>query len=297
VRAALGLLVLGSLFPSLTGRASTRAFAETYEARTGSEGDAQVETWVDNEDASLTGPNWAVWRVWWGGTAAITDALEVSAYVTGAQQRNGPANSTTSASTNTSDFALEKLLLLGRYRFVGDGLTGFSLMLQLELGIPMMPTRADVLDYGLMDHAYDLAERVVATYDLAHLLIAANVIFAESETAAENAVGYEFETYAKYAVGVAYAPFQPGLHGPPFTVGVEAFGDIPINNQHHGDWSVWAPGGFPFAVGPALSFARGRFWATASFGYAPGGAFALGPTGPVFNSSETIGRLIVAFEL
>ncbi len=301
MRVATGLLVIGSLVFAGIGRASTRAFAETYETRTGSQGDAQIETWVDYEDGSVSRANWDIWRVWWGGTASITDAIEVSLYVTAAQQRGGPADATGEPS---SALQLEKALLMGRYRLVGDGITGFSLMLQLELGIPMLPSIPDQETQNYLDHATDVGERIVLSYDRAHVLIAANLLVDEMETAFTSGAGtfgYDLKGYAKYAAGVAYAPFQPGLHGPPFTVGVEAFGDIPFNNQHHGVWSVWAPGGFPLAVGPTLSFASGRFWATASFGYAPVGAYAdshyLSPEGgSVFTSSEAVGRLIVAFE-
>jgi hypothetical protein len=312
MRVSLALLVIGSLLPPVVARASTRAFAETYETRTGSQGDAQIETWVDYEDASFSRANWELWRVWWGGTASITDAFELSFYVTAAQQRGGPADNTGETSTGLE---IEKALLMGRYRLVGDGVSGFSLMLQLELGIPMLPSAADQYALNYLNHSTDLGERLVLSYDFAHLLIAANLFVDEtmllgnspgspaaqpSPPAELSGTGYQFGVYAQYAIGLAYAPFQAGLHGPPFTVGVEAFGDLPFN--HDGVWSVWSPGGFPFAVGPTLSFASGRFWATASFGYAPFGAFAdpeyvpKASSGTVWTSTEAVGRLMVAFE-
>ncbi len=303
MRALPGLLLLGSLIPAGVSEAATRAFAETFETRTGSQGDAEIETWVDNDDGSIGVGNWTLWRLWWGGTASITDALELSVYVTAAQQRGGYSDLNGQAS---SGLELEKALLIGRYRLVGDGASGFSLMLQLQLGIPMLPSILDQENLDYLDHTTDLGERVVLSYDFSHVLIAANLLV--DETALFDGSGYDFTAYAKYAAGIAWAPFQPGLHGPPFTVGVEAFGDLPFN--HWGAYSIWWAGGFPFAVGPALSFASGRFWATASYGYAPTGAFvdsaANGPAVPVagvtpsgatsWTSSEGVGRLIVAFE-
>jgi hypothetical protein len=298
MRPLLGLLLLGALVPAATGRASTRAFAETYETRTGSQGDAQVETWIDDADGSVTSPNWTLWRFWWGGTASITDALELSVYVTAAQQRGGAADATGQSSTGLE---LEKAVLMGRYRLVGDGVMGFSLMLQLELGIPMLPSLPDQVALDYLDHSTDLAEWLVLSYDAPHLVVAANLM--ADERWLLDTTG--FETAVKYAAGIAWAPFKAGLHGPPLTVGVEVFGDIPFD--HTGAYSIWWPGDFAFAVGPALSFASGRFWATASYGYAPGGAFvapAVGPAAPVdgfpgpatWSSSEGVGRLIAAFE-
>lgn len=303
MRLLVRLVLLGGLVTAATGRASTRAFAETFETRTGSQGDAQIETWVDNADASVTLGNWSLWRIWWGGTASITDALEVSVYVTAAQQRGGFADINGQPSTGLE---LEKVLLMGRYRLVGDGITGFSLMLQLKLGIPMLPSISDQANLDYLDHSTNLGECLVLSYDLPHFLIAANLLV--DETALFNGDGYDFAVFAKYAAGIAWAPFSAGLRGPPFTIGVEAFGDFPFN--HAGAYSIWWPGGFPVAVGPALSFARGRFWATASYGYAPTGAFVapsgpapaapvpgVTPSGPVgWTSSEGVGRLIAAFE-
>lgn len=78
-------------------------------------------------------------------------------------------------------------------------------------------------------------------------------------------------------------------------MGVEAFVDLPF--ARGGAAGLFWPSGFPVAVGPAASFASGRFWATASLGYAPGGAIAWSGGKASWLSQETVGRLIVAFEL
>ncbi|MHB8418378.1 MAG: hypothetical protein ACYDCL_09905 [Myxococcales bacterium] len=291
-RALLCLLLL----PAATGRAATRAFAETYETRTGSEGDAQIESWIDDDDAFQ---DWDVWRFWWGGTASLSDSVEISTYVLAAQQEgaNDP---------NASGLQLEMLYLMARWRFFGDGAHGFSLMGQLEFCLPVESNPKDAQTYNYLSHATALGERLIASYDTAHFIASANLLLEEAAVwspGSKNGVDlgsseYFLHAALKWTAGLAWAPLPPGLHGPPFTLGVEAFGDVAAQDfDHAGVWSVWWPGAFPVAVGPALSFASGRFWATASWGYAPGGAYADPTLGlPRWSASEGVGRLIAAFE-
>ncbi|HUB09116.1 MAG TPA: hypothetical protein VMB50_19070 [Myxococcales bacterium] len=301
-RATLAALVL--LFAG-TGRAATRAFAETYETRTGAQGDGQVESWIDDDAAYGF---WDVWRFWWGATAALTDTVEVSAYVVGAQQWTGPSEASLESGQGqpSSGLQLEMLYLMARWRFFGDGKRGLSLMGQLEFCLPVLPALADQQKLPLLSHATVLGERLVASYDAPHFIASANLLF--DEAAAFDAPGrvqigdYSLHALLKWTAGVAYAPFQPGLGGPPFTIGVEAFGDIAARDFNYaGIWAIWWPGAFPAAVGPALSVARGRFWATASLGWTPAGVQSLVEYGdgllkPTQVGLEGVGRLIAAFE-
>lgn len=290
-RPALAALLV--LLPATAGQAATRAFAEGYETRTGAEGDAQVETWVDDGDA--TG-NWNIWRIWWGGTASITDALEVSVYVTAAQERaENPPVMSTQPGTASSALELEMLYLMARYRVFGDGANGFSGLAQLELCVPMLPSVLDQQALPYLTHGTALGERFVLSYDRPHLVSTANLLLEQAGVLQNDANGYVVDYGVKYTVGVAYAPFAAGTHGPPFTVGVEAFGDIPMpKGSNGGVWTVWWSGDFPVAVGPALSFASGRFWATATAAYAPTGVVS-GQKG-IPTGTERLGRLIAAFE-
>ncbi len=284
-RTALATLLI--LLPASAGQAATRAFAEGYETRTGSEGDAQIETWVDDGDS--TG-HWDVWRVWWGGTASITDRLEASVYVTAAQEESGTA---TSAGTGSSSLELEMAYFMARYRVFGDGADGFSGLAQLEFCLPMLPSVPDQHALPYLTHGTALGERLVLSYDRPHLVSTANLLFEQGALLSSDASGYDFKYGIKYTAGVAWAPFASGVHGPPFTVGAEVFGDIPVS-PNGGTWTVWWSGDFPVAVGPALSFASGRFWATATVAYAPMGVVPGEPNTP--KGSEVIGRLIAAFE-
>jgi hypothetical protein len=301
----LGLL-LALLGAAATARAATRAFAETYETRTGSEGDAQIESWID-DDSSYG--SWDVWRFWWGGTAAVTDDVEVSAYVLAAQQWTVPSEASLASGSgqSSSGLQLEMLYLMARWRFLGDGKRGLSLMGQLELCLPILPTLAEQHEFPLLSHASVLGERIVASYDAPHFIASVNLLF--DEAAVLDAPGrvevgdYALHALLKWTAGVAYAPFQSGLGGPPFTIGVEAFGDVAAREfNYSGVWAIWWPGAFPAAVGPALSVARGRFWATASLGWTPSGVQSLTEYGngllwPTRVGPEGVGRLIAAFEL
>lgn len=281
----LPLALLPSLVLAADASAATRAFAETYEARTGAEGDAQIETWIDDDH---TFGSWTVWRFWWGGTASITDALEVSIYLTAAQQ--GAVNQP------SLGLALETAYFFARYRFLGTGGEGFSLLGQLQYILPLMPDYADQQTYDYLDHANTFGERLVASYQKSRFLASANLLVDElllqSSTGGANLFGV-----AKYTAGAAFAILPPGPRGPPLTVGLEVFGDFPFARSGIG--AIWWPGGFPVAVGPAVSVAFGRFWATASWGYAPGGVLhdtpAPGQSGS-YTATEGVGRLIAAFE-
>jgi hypothetical protein len=290
VRRRATLAVFACLFAG-TGRAATRAFAETYETSTGSQGDAQIESWVDDDHAFQ---DWDVWRLWWGGSASITDSVELSAYVIAAQQEG-------SNDAMGSGLQLEMLYLMARWRFLGDGARGFSLMAQLEFCLPFESSNQDQGNSDYLSHATVLGERLVASYDLPHFRFSANALVDEAAVL-DLSANYDVLVGFKWAAGAAWAPWV-GARGPPFTLGLEAFGDIPAETfQDSGLWAVWWPGGFPVAAGPAVSFASGRFWATASWGLAPPGAYV--DPGSYFASRgfnqwtgrEGIGRLIFAFE-
>ena len=182
---------------------------------------------------------------------------------------------------------------MARYRLFGDGANGLSGLVQLEFCLPMLPSVLDQQALPYLTHGTAVGERLVLSYDRPHLVSTANLLVDEGAALSEDASGYSFGYSIKYTAGVAWAPFASGVHGPPFTVGVEAFGDIPVS-PNGGTWTVWWSGDFPVAVGPAVSFASGRFWVTATAAYAPTGVVS-GQKG-IPAGTERLGRLIAAFE-
>ncbi|MHB1844500.1 MAG: hypothetical protein ACYCWW_06665 [Deltaproteobacteria bacterium] len=272
--------------------AVTRSFTETYETRTGAQGDAQIETWVDDDRAI---GDWDTWRVWWGGTASLTDSLEVSAYAVMAQDAYGYGLPQGGVS---SGLALEMIYLMVRDRLFGEADHGFSGLLQLELCIPALSTAANQAYYPYLAHANALGEKLALQWARGRFTAAANLTFEEALVLSPDGSTETFHDRLSYSAGLAYSLLEPGPRGSPATLGLETFGDLPF--ARGGPGGLFWPGGFPWAVGPALSVASGRFWASTSVGYAPFGAYALPALGgqPTrWDASELVGRLIFAFEM
>jgi len=228
---AAGAVTLGAL--TTPAHADRRSFAYTYEYQTMPEGETELEIYSTQSRDELTGPAGKDFELKLEIEHGITERWDFSIYHVFAQ-RIGIDDA------DSEPFHFKEIQLRTRYRFAERG----------ELPVDMLLYVEAVKEFGA--GVYEGEVKGIFARDFDRLTAVANLIGAVEFGPAVD----EPEVELGYAAGVSYEVI------PEWKLGVESWGEMPLEGEEGEDpeLAAW--------VGPAVSWAPAHsFWITTTAGF------------------------------